>query len=282
MLLSMLLFACAPKSVPPVEPAPAPAPVEETEVPTVGMVMTPAAEVGWFPMNPDAPDFGQLAVVRGNPQEGASTMLMRFPAGGIAGLHTHSNAYAAVVLGGSPIHGDSPEVATTFGPGGVWVQPGGEVHYDACAADSDGDCVFLLRWSGAQDYAPSEAPAEGETSWTPTLAADVAWTPMMEGGPELAVVHGDPQAGAATLLMRFPAGFQSGMHTHTAAYDGVVVSGAYQHGVDGAMTDLGPGSVWTQPGGVPHADSCLDEAGCIVALSFDGAMDFAPVGNPGE
>jgi quercetin dioxygenase-like cupin family protein len=105
---------------------------------------------------------------------------------------------------------------------------------------------------------------------------------MMEGGPELAVVHGDPQAGAATLLMRFPAGFQSGMHTHTAAYDGVVVSGAYQHGVDGAMTDLGPGSVWTQPGGEPHADSCLDEAGCIVALSFDGAMDFAPVGNPGE
>jgi hypothetical protein len=48
------------------------------------------------------------------------------------------------------------------------------------------------------------------------------------------------------------------------------------------MTDLGPGSVWTQPGGEPHADSCLDEAGCIVALSFDGAMDFAPVGNPGE
>lgn len=183
MLLSMLLFACAPKSVPPVEPAPAPAPVEETEALTVGMVMTPAAEVGWFPMNPDAPDFGQLAVVRGNPQEGASTMLMRFPAGGIAGLHTHSNAYAAVVLGGSPIHGDSPEVATTFEPGGVWVQPGGEVHYDACAADSDGDCVFLLRWSGAQDYAPSGAPAEGETSWTPTLAADVAWTPMMEGAP---------------------------------------------------------------------------------------------------
>lgn len=67
MLLSILVFACAPKSAPPVEPAqtaPAPAPeaVEQAPVATPAMVMTPAAEVGWFPMNPDAPDFGQLAM----------------------------------------------------------------------------------------------------------------------------------------------------------------------------------------------------------------------------
>ncbi len=104
---------------------------------------------------------------------------------------------------------------------------------------------------------------------------------MMEGGPEVAVVHGDPQAGPATIFMRFPAGFQSGMHTHSADYDGVVASGAYQHGVEGALTDLGPGSVWTQPGGEPHTDVCVDEAGCVVVLSFDGAMDFMPV-SPGE
>jgi hypothetical protein len=48
------------------------------------------------------------------------------------------------------------------------------------------------------------------------------------------------------------------------------------------MTDLAPGSVWIQPGGEPLADICVDETGCVMALSFDGAMDFAPVGTPGD
>ena len=166
----VLLLSCAPKPAGPEAPA-----VVETVPPAIGgMSMTAAQNIRWIPMNPNAPESGQLAIVNGNPKTGPSTMLMRFPPGRVAGLHTHTNAYAAVVLTGSPIHGDSAEKSTTFSVGSFWNQPGAEIHYDACAADSTESCSFVLHWLGPQDYAPAQAPATVATTGTHTLSAEVA------------------------------------------------------------------------------------------------------------
>src|SRR5262245_23274206 len=51
-------------------------------------------------------------------------------------------------------------------------------------------------------------------------------------GPELAAVFGDAQTGGAFFL-KIPAGHKSGVHTHTADYHAVVISGAPRHWLAG-------------------------------------------------
>jgi len=102
--------------------------------------------------------------------------------------------------------------------------------------------------------------------------------PSAEGGPEVAVVHGDLKTGAAFFL-KIPAGFKPGLHTHTGDYHAVVVSGAPRHwlpGKDRQAKPLAPGSYWFQPGGQPHGDECTGKEPCIAFVIMNGAFDFQP------
>jgi quercetin dioxygenase-like cupin family protein len=70
----------------------------------------------------------------------------------------------------------------------------------------------------------------------------------------------------------------SGWHWHSAAYDGVVIQGKFTHTFEGAAPQTGgPGSVWSQPARQVHDDKC--EEGCegIIAVYFQGKLDFIPV-----
>jgi quercetin dioxygenase-like cupin family protein len=105
--------------------------------------------------------------------------------------------------------------------------------------------------------------------------------PSKPDGPAIATVSGDMQKGGGFFL-RLPAGFKSGLHTHTADYHAVVVSGAPKHwlpGEDKKAAALGAGSYWFQPGGQPHGDECTGTEPCLVYLVLMGGFDFAPAPN---
>ncbi len=128
-----------------------------------------------------------------------------------------------------------------------------------------------------------EAPAPPDTGGAKMITgvAAVTWAPLdpsNAAGPQLAVLHGDPKSGGAFFL-KLPAGMKSGLHTHTADYHAVVVSGAPKHflaGGDAKAKPLAAGSYWFQPGGQPHGDECSGKDDCVLYLVMTGGFDFTP------
>jgi quercetin dioxygenase-like cupin family protein len=60
--------------------------------------------IPWKPADPRMPNGVQLYVVWGNPNEGASGLLLKFPAGTDVGWHWHTAAYQSVVIQGRFTH----------------------------------------------------------------------------------------------------------------------------------------------------------------------------------
>jgi quercetin dioxygenase-like cupin family protein len=97
-------------------------------------------------------------------------------------------------------------------------------------------------------------------------------------GPEVAVVHGDLESGGAFFL-KIPPGGKAGVHTHTADYHAVVISGAPRHwlaGTDKKAKPLAAGSYWFQPGSQPHGDDCTGKEPCVLFIMMPSKFDFAP------
>ena len=114
-----------------------------------------------------------------------------------------------------------------------------------------------------------------DTSWRKT-AAEVEWaaTPF---GVEAAPVWGDLTTGPHLTLIHFDAGHTTPVHTHTGDYAGVVVKGTMRHWIPGhpeTQVDLGPGSVWSIPGGLPHVSECLSGEECVAVLNQEEGLDF--------
>ncbi|NBD12324.1 DUF4437 domain-containing protein [Corallococcus silvisoli] len=124
------------------------------------------------------------------------------------------------------------------------------------------------------------AAAKGREAATfqQTAYDKLAWTELMPGGPSVHVLWGDMKKGPYALLMKFPAGFDSGPHTHSAGYHGVLVKGRMTNISEGA-TGAGPveaGSTWDQPGKVVHRNQCAADAECVMLIAQDRPFDFAP------
>lgn len=124
--------------------------------------------------------------------------------------------------------------------------------------------------------AQASPPAAGGAITLPAEAARFAPVdPRRPDGAGIAVLRGDPATGPSDMLMRMPRG-GGRMHTHTADYTLTVLSGRMRHWQQGeaeaAAPVLGPGSYWFQPGGKPHADSCLDDS-CLMVISWSGKRD---------
>jgi quercetin dioxygenase-like cupin family protein len=127
-----------------------------------------------------------------------------------------------------------------------------------------------------------EPPAAPDTGgYHLNKLADAKYGPLDPNnpkGPEIAVLHGDPQKGGAFLL-KLPPGMKAPVHTHTADYHAVVLSGAPKHwlpGGDKKAKPLDAGSYWFQPGNQPHGDECTGKDPCVLFLVMTGAFDFAP------
>jgi quercetin dioxygenase-like cupin family protein len=91
-----------------------------------------------------------------------------------------------------------------------------------------------------------------------------------ERSRRLAPLWGDRVKGEAGTLLSAPAGFRSGLHTHTADYWAIVVLGTWEHWVpstsEGVGTKLEPGAFWTQMKNQPHEDACVSATPCTIFL----------------
>jgi hypothetical protein len=101
-------------------------------------------------------------------------------------------------------------------------------------------------------------------------ADKVPWAAEAGAPVRLGALWGDRARGEAGALLSTPAGFQSGLHSHTADYWAVVVQGTWQHWVpstgEGVGLRLEPGSHWTQIKTQLHEDACVSSTPCIIFL----------------
>jgi hypothetical protein len=110
----------------------------------------PYAAANFKPVDPARPDGPQIAVLRGDPDTGPSSMLMRMPK--LAGiLHYHTADYELVVIEGQMRHwieGQLEEQTPVLGPGSYWFQRKMQPHTDSCLSER---CVMFLTWAGKRD-----------------------------------------------------------------------------------------------------------------------------------
>lgn len=105
--------------------------------------------------------------------------------------------------------------------------------------------------------APAFAGAKKESKSLPF--DQIQWQDYAPGVPlKVATLWGDPAKGAHGRYLKMPAGFEAGIHSHTADYHGVLISGTWVHWDEGKSQDLelAPGSYVMQPGKVNHGDKC--------------------------
>ena len=83
--------------------------------------------------------------------------------------------------------------------------------------------------------------------------------------------HGD--------VVRFPSGFDSGPHTHSATYRGVVIQGVLMNPAEGQTESvrLPPGSTWFVASEVVHSTKCVSDDDCVFYIHQESAFDFKPV-----
>jgi hypothetical protein len=101
-------------------------------------------------------------------------------------------------------------------------------------------------------------------------ADKVPWVAEAGAPVRLGALWGDRARGEAGTLLSTPAGFHSGLHSHTADYWAVVVQGTWQHWVpstgEGVGLQLEPGSHWTQVKTQLHEDACVSSTPCVIFL----------------
>ena len=113
-------------------------------------------------------------------------------------------------------------------------------------------------------------------------AADLKWEELMKGAPlQMAKLWGDRAKGEYAMLLKLPGGFDSGMHSHTADYQAVLIKGTWVHTNEGgAPVELAPGSHVMQPGKQMHNDACKGTEECIVFVHQHAKGDFIPAKAP--
>lgn len=90
-----------------------------------------------------------------------------------------------------------------------------------------------------------------------------------------APAYGDLAHGPHGSFIRMPAGFVSHVHTHTADYWGVVISGVAVNGLPGsADVQLPVGSYWLQKGGEKHVTKCVSTHECLFFISQAAPFDY--------
>jgi anti-sigma factor ChrR (cupin superfamily) len=141
--------------------------------------------------------------------------------------------------------------------------------------------VLALSAVAGISYAAGAAKAK-QAVLTP--AADIVWEDLMPGAPlKMAKLWGDRSKGAYGMLLKLPAGFEAGNHSHSLDYHAVVVQGSWQHTVAGDAAppkEMGPGSYALQPGKQDHNDICKSKTDCIILIQQDGKGDFIPAKAP--
>ena len=124
--------------------------------------------------------------------------------------------------------------------------------------------------------------AKGKEAVNMSMATDIKFEPYAPGVPlQVAKLWGDrTKGGEYGMLLKLPAGFEAGMHSHTLDYDAVLVQGTWIHTNEGDTNppkEMAPGSFVFQPGKANHNDVCKSKTECIIFVHQHGKGDFIPV-----
>ena len=122
----------------------------------------------------------------------------------------------------------------------------------------------------------STAGAEGAKAPIVWPAGDIKWmeNPAMKGA-KIAVLWGDPKAGAYGALKTIAAGSTLALHTHTSDQRVIDLSGTIVLTIEGAAPkELASGSYAFIPGGVKHTAECKAGSDCKYFEEQQGPSDI--------
>ena len=96
---------------------------------------------------------------------------------------------------------------------------------------------------------------------------------------QMADAYGDMSEGMHGTFGRFPANFDSGIHTHSGAYHGVVLKGVMTNPFENEENppELEVGSYWYVPANSVHSTACVSDTPCEFFFFADSKFDFMPV-----
>jgi len=158
------------------------------------IVVTPAAEVKYEPMDPNDKEMKgpSFAVVFGDVKKKGQPvgLLLRMPPGARPGPHTHtSDDYVVGITGVNHDFAPGGDEGKPLGAGAYWFQPGKVVHDNHCEEKS-GPCLQFVYLPKGVDFMPAKAdaktaakPAEAAKPIAAAPAAAPAAKPAAAGAP---------------------------------------------------------------------------------------------------
>ena len=102
---------------------------------------------------------------------------------------------------------------------------------------------------------------------------DLKWKDMGIPGVAAACVSGDMEKGKSRFYLKYPVGFVTPSHHHTADHYVTVVSGTITLTVDGKDHKLGPGSYFELLGAAPHTAKVEGNEAAVMFVEADSAWD---------
>jgi glyoxylate utilization-related uncharacterized protein len=115
--------------------------------------------------------------------------------------------------------------------------------------------------------------ASGAGKLVVVTKAELKWKDMGVPGVAAAPVSGDMEKGASRFFLKYPVGFVSPKHHHTADHYVTVLSGTITLTVDGKEHKLGPGSYFALTEKMPHTAKVEGNAEAVFFIQADGPWD---------
>jgi mannose-6-phosphate isomerase-like protein (cupin superfamily) len=103
--------------------------------------------------------------------------------------------------------------------------------------------------------------------------ADLQWKEMGIPGLAAAAVSGDMEKGANRFFLKYPVGFVTPKHHHSADHYVTVVSGTITLTVDGQDHQLGPGSYFALTEKMSHTAKVEGNEEAVFFIQADGPWD---------
>jgi mannose-6-phosphate isomerase-like protein (cupin superfamily) len=136
--------------------------------------------------------------------------------------------------------------------------------------------ISVVAISAAALVAAASLPAlgAGESGGaTMTAASDLQWKDMGIPGVASATVSGDMEKGPSRFFLRYPAGFVTPAHHHSADHYVTVVSGTITLTAGGKERKLGPGSYFALTGKASHVAKVEGGEPALFFIQADSAWD---------
>jgi mannose-6-phosphate isomerase-like protein (cupin superfamily) len=121
--------------------------------------------------------------------------------------------------------------------------------------------------------ATAAVPAIGAEKTEVIPKGNLKWKNLGTSGVAAAPVSGDMEKGPSRFFLKYPAGFVTPKHHHTADHYVAVVSGTIILTVDGKDQKLGPGSYFALTQKKPHTAKVEGSEDAVFFIQADGPWD---------